>query len=127
MLFSSVTIIEFIVKGIDIDAAEIQKAREKNTAPNVTYEVADFGADLGDFGKEWQNKFDTIMSGFTLHFIEDKQKALKNIYECLKPGGKLHFTYIGDRRGWTAKAEMYVRGHPKWGTFMKVCFFNWAH
>ncbi|XP_033628564.1 phosphoethanolamine N-methyltransferase-like [Asterias rubens] len=107
------------IVGIDIDAGEIKKANEKNTCPNIIYKVADFGTDLGDCSKEWQNNFDTIMSGFTLHFIEDQPKALKNMYDCLKPGGKLHLTYIGDKRGWTTKAEAYVRNHPKWGPLVK--------
>jgi len=36
-----------------------------------------------------ENKFDLISIGFGLRNFTDKEKALKAIYKCLKPGGRL--------------------------------------
>ncbi|XP_038072598.1 phosphomethylethanolamine N-methyltransferase-like isoform X2 [Patiria miniata] len=107
------------IVGVDNDAAAIVKARQANTVPNVSYEIADFGVDLGDHGKEWREQFDVVMSGFVLHFVDDYGKFIRNVCDCTKPGGKLYLTYFGDSRGWTAQAGAFLRGHPKWGEYVK--------
>ncbi|XP_022111897.1 polyketide synthase-nonribosomal peptide synthetase-like [Acanthaster planci] len=107
------------IVGVDNDGAAIQSARQANTIPNVTYQVVDFGAHLREHGEEWREKFDLVISGFVLHFLDDYGKFIRNLHHCTKPGGRLHLTYFGDSHGWTAKAGEFIRNHPKWGEFVK--------
>ena len=38
--------------------------------------------------------FDTIFSNYVIHRIPDKAKAFRNMFTCLKPGGKIALVYI---------------------------------
>ncbi|XP_072169561.1 uncharacterized protein [Diadema setosum] len=72
------------VTGIDLSPGMISVAIQKHAAPNVDFVVAD----AHSFGQGWEEKFDKIISLCVLHWCEDQQKVLQNIFRCLKPGGR---------------------------------------
>jgi trans-aconitate methyltransferase len=75
------------VTGIDASVEMIAKARQN--FPAIGFEVKD----ATNF--EMVEKFDAAFSNATLHWINDQAAALKNIANCLKPGGRFVFEMGG--------------------------------
>lgn len=61
------------VMGIDFDPKVIEKAKRKNSAPNVEYKVGDATKDLSN------QKFDVIIMSNVLEHIEHRVEFLKKI------------------------------------------------
>jgi trans-aconitate methyltransferase len=72
-----------LVEGVDLSEEMIQKAREK--FPGLIFTVAS----ITEYEK--REFYDAIFSNATLHWILDKEKAIKKIYENLKFGGRFVF------------------------------------
>jgi ubiquinone/menaquinone biosynthesis C-methylase UbiE len=74
--------------GIDPSPQRVEIARRKLTKlnpKNVTFELGS-SDDIGRYGED---VFDVVYMNAVFHWINDKEKALNNIYRALKPGGKL--------------------------------------
>jgi trans-aconitate methyltransferase len=68
------------VTGIDNSDEMIETARQK-------YPLVDFKIESAtDFS--FDKKFDAVFSNAALHWILEKEKAVRQIYNCLKPGGR---------------------------------------
>ena len=77
--------------GVDPDGARIALARKTfGHLENVNF-VEGYSDNLTDHGKEY---FDVVFSNYVLHFVKDKRRAFKNIYEILKPGGRVAILYM---------------------------------
>lgn len=73
------------IQAIDFSAKMLDFARDKAKASgvsNVTFEQADI-----DSLAYPENSFDAVMAHSILHLLEDKEKAILNIFRVLKPGG----------------------------------------
>lgn len=68
------------VTGIDSSKEMIEAARQK--FPSIDFEIQ--SAASFSFNK----KFDAVFSNAALHWISEKEKVVKQVYECLKPGGR---------------------------------------
>ncbi len=75
------------VTGIDASAEMIEKA--KVSYPTLKF----FVKDATDFS--FGEKFDAVFSNATLHWISDQPSTLKNVWNCLKPGGRFVFEMGG--------------------------------
>ena len=74
--------------GIDPSPQRIEVAHRKLTRmnhENITFELGS-SDDIGRYGED---VFDVVYMNAVFHWINDKEKALNNIYRALKPGGKL--------------------------------------
>jgi ubiquinone/menaquinone biosynthesis C-methylase UbiE len=80
------------VVGLDIQAAMLQRTREKLAAQNVT-NVRLLQAGIGE-GKTEASAFDRALLVTVLGEIPDKAAALREIYAALKPGGVLSITEV---------------------------------
>lgn len=69
--------------GIDESAAQIRKAKQDHTHSRVQYEAAD----ITEYGPV--DPFDVIVSNSAMHWVQKQDKAYKNIYQHLNPGGIL--------------------------------------
>lgn len=71
--------------GIDISQNMIDEAQKNfGNIENLTFQCVD----LVKFSSD--KKFDRAVSFATFHWIKDQEAALKNIFNVLKPGGKLN-------------------------------------
>lgn len=68
------------VTGIDSSKEMIETARKKY--PSIDFEIQ--SATSFSFNK----KFDAVFSNAALHWIREKEKVIKQVYKCLKPGGR---------------------------------------
>ena len=75
------------VLAVDPDLERLKVAKETyGDIPNLKF----VEGSTDDFPSEEQ-QFDIVFSNFVLHWVSDKEGALKRIYKCLKPGGKFGF------------------------------------
>jgi len=74
----------------DIALPLLQKAREKVETKNVHAVIVD--------GEHpcFSASFDMIVSNLVMHWFQDPKDALKRLVACLKPGGKLYFSTLGN-------------------------------
>ena len=77
--------------GVDLDGARIALARKTfGHLENLNFVEGRSDTLANDFGK---NSFDAVFSNYVLHWLKDKKCAFKNIYEILKPGGRVVMLY----------------------------------
>ena len=106
----------------------IEFARRENSAPNIQY-FEDDAQTFGDHHSDWSEKFNKILCLTVLHWCKDDERALKNIFHCLKPGGtfilgfSLKTQLCGKTSCYGETGDMWVRNHPRWGLFLKVTIF----
>ena len=92
------------VTGVDISEKMLAVAKTKNSDPNITYLEMPM-EDIGSIGGE----FDVAISSLALHYVEDFQGVVKNIYRLLCDGGIFIFSqehplttcYSGTGDRWT--------------------------
>jgi trans-aconitate 2-methyltransferase len=70
-----------LVTGMDNSIDMIAKAR--NEYPHLPFRLAS----VTDF--DFNEPFDALFSNAVLHWVTDKEQAVKNMYNNLKPGGRL--------------------------------------
>jgi ubiquinone/menaquinone biosynthesis C-methylase UbiE len=80
------------VVAMDIQSGMLQRAQEKARAANLTnIEFLQAGAGEGKLG---HNRFDRALLVTVLGEIPDRETALREIFDALKPGGLLSITEI---------------------------------
>ncbi|KAF5276050.1 hypothetical protein FQA39_LY00846 [Lamprigera yunnana] len=85
------TINELVAIDISPEMIEYAKSHyEANT--KIKFSVMDILTD--DVPSDHKNHFDYITSLYCLHFVSDHRKALSNIHEMLKPGGKIFLNHM---------------------------------
>jgi ubiquinone/menaquinone biosynthesis C-methylase UbiE len=80
------------VVAMDIQSGMLQRAREKARATNLT-NIQFLQAGAGE-GKMGRNRFDRSLLVTVLGEIPDRERALREIFDALKPGGRLSVTEI---------------------------------
>ncbi len=73
------------VKGIDLSTRLVERAREKDTAGDIEYRVADLSQPL----PELSGCFDAGASYLVLNDVEDYSGFAATLAAVLKPGGRL--------------------------------------
>ncbi len=74
---------------LDISQEMINKVKEKSLKESTKYIVKDFGEEDWVSSIKSIKKFDLIISGFSIHHIDNEKKKnlYKDIFNLLKPGG----------------------------------------
>jgi ubiquinone biosynthesis O-methyltransferase len=102
----------FNIKGIDVSEKAIQKAKENNPFPNVTFEVAD-----ADKLKASGEAFDAIICSEVLEHLNHPGRLLKELLPILKNQGILLVTVPngkGPREVLVTKPMLRLRKKNNW-------------
>ena len=109
-----------------IDASEKMLSKAKKSYPDIEF------LNIDALSMDYRNKFDKVFSNAVFHWIFEQEKFLKNIYNSLKPGGKLIFQMGGKdntavimlnlkkaliKRGLNKNAEKQVMFFPSVGEY----------
>ncbi|XP_037927121.1 juvenile hormone acid O-methyltransferase-like isoform X2 [Hermetia illucens] len=76
--------------GVDISQEMIGYAKRTHERKNISFEVLDIEGDEDDIQRflvKHPERFDHVMSFYCLHWVPNQVKAMKNIYNLLKPNG----------------------------------------
>ena len=122
------------VLGIDISPNMIAEAKKSfGDIKNLAFQCVDAAVFASD------KKFDLAVSNATFHWIKDQTGALKNIYNHLKPGGKLIIKMTALHKGpvsqvqesqkWVALLSTKEQTHfpqtiESFSDMLKQCGFN---
>lgn len=85
--------VEFIKMGassvtrLDISVKMLEVAENENTSPNIKY-INKSMTDLNEIAE----KYDVIFSSLAVHYIEDFDKLIKDVYNLLNQGGYFIFS-----------------------------------
>lgn len=74
------------VLGIDLSEKMIAEARQRNPAPQITYQVC--GIDDYDYPPQ---AWDCVVSNLALHYLEDLDTVFEKVYRTLTTGGVFLF------------------------------------
>lgn len=81
-----------LITAVDVAENMLKIAQRKNDAPNVAFMHADITtADL-------EGSFDLIICYSVFPHFKDRQKAIKNMYRFLKPGGRMLICHSQSRK-----------------------------
>lgn len=80
--------------GTDIAKGILDEAKEKSSNKEIDIEYS--VADLESLPFE-NESFDVIITEHVLHHIPDIQKAMNEVYRCLKPNGKYIVSFNGEK------------------------------
>ena len=90
------------VVGVDLDKERLQLARLSHSGlKNLSFLEGNASSISEIFPSE---SFDIIFSNYVLHWIPDKPNAFRNMFTCLKPGGKIALVYISHLSLYDSKA-----------------------
>lgn len=70
------------VLGIDLSRRMLEKARQQNADPRITYRLCG----IEDYEYP-ENRWDCVISNLALHYIADLDGVYEKVYRTLKPGG----------------------------------------
>lgn len=109
------------VVGVDISQKMLEVARAENSHPNITYLNLPM-ENISEIGET----FDVAVSSLALHYVEDFDGLVRNVYEMLTEGGVFVFSQEnplntcfsgGDR--WTRdETGQKLYAHPEYGDLL---------
>lgn len=80
--------------GIDTTQEMLEFARRKNSHSRVSFEKADIGLNITVQPFNDTESFDHITSFHYLHWVQDQECAVRNMYKLLKQGGDILVTFL---------------------------------
>ena len=90
------------VVGVDPDKERLKLARlSYRGVRNLSFFHGNASSISEIFPSEY---FDLIFSNYALHWIPDKPNAFRNMFTCLKPGGKIALVYLSHLPLFASKA-----------------------
>lgn len=108
------------IVAIDMDMKAIKYANKNFAAPRIQYKEEDFSLSWEKLDPEIQKlagKVDLIISNRVLHWIENKNEAIKNLYRLLKTGGKV---YANVTTLWDLFADLSEEERKKYNTIVAI-------
>ena len=72
--------------AVDPNNDRIELAQEMNSAKNIKYVVA------SDVDFPTDHKYDNVVCTDVIHWIKEKERTFKRVYNSLRPGGRFGFT-----------------------------------
>jgi trans-aconitate methyltransferase len=98
--------------GIDSSSEMILHAQQNYKRRNLSF------SELSAEDMVYHEEFDMVFSSFCLHWIADKEKIFKLIYNCLKTDGQLLCAMVV-RNEVMAQARTELLNAPKWKPYFK--------
>lgn len=94
----------------------VQCASKQYKHPKMSFDKMDIEGDLGEFIKNYK-PFDHITSFTCLHWVQNQDQAIENMYYLLNDNGDCLFTLLGTN----ATFQTYTRlsQHDRWAKYMK--------
>ena len=107
--------------AIDNIEDNITQAKTLHSLSNLTFETVDA------LSLPYTENFDAVVSFSCLHWIGNKAKILKNIYQSLKPGGKTFIQFFAlHGRPKNDRFFYQLARHSKWKSYFKQFTPNYS-
>lgn len=101
--------------GVDLSQEMVEFARQQYRHPRISFEQFDLGVDV-DKQQFCTEPFDHITSFYCLHWVQNQEQAVKNIYKLLKPNGDMLLVFLAQNPIFEIYKQM--ASNKKWAKFM---------
>lgn len=102
--------------GVDLSDDMVKFAREQYSYPRISFEKFDFGLELQKQLMRHIEPFDHITSFYCLHWIQNQEKAIQNLYKLLKPNGDILLVFLAQNPIFEIYKQMSQ--NKKWSKYM---------
>jgi trans-aconitate methyltransferase len=111
------------VVGIDVAPGPVDA---NNLPPNCRFEIDDIELGLSHY---W-NQFDVVHARMITTGLKDSEKAMNDIYNCLKPGGIMIWIEV-DHSMFTSDTHVYHTlgsdANPNGSWVSRIIYGMWCH
>lgn len=80
--------------GVDVSQEMVEFSRQQYPLSRVSFEKFDVGLDIEKQQLRNAEQFDHITSFFCLHWIQNQELAVQNIFKLLRPGGDMLLMFL---------------------------------
>lgn len=103
--------------GVDISEEMVNYARQQYPYPRISFDKFDLSVDIDQqpFGKSTE-PFDHITSFYCLHWVQNQENAIQNMYKLLKPNGDMLVVFLAQNPIFEIYAQMSQS--KKWAKYM---------
>lgn len=102
--------------GVDLSDQMVEFAREQYPHPRILFEKFDLGIDLEKQQFRNVDPFDHITSFYCLHWVQNQEKAIQNMYRLLKPNGDMLLVFLAQNPIFEIYKQMSQS--KKWSKYM---------
>lgn len=102
--------------GVDLSQEMIEFAGQQYPYPRISFEKFDLGLDLEKQQLRSVEPFDHITSFYCLHWVQNQERAVKNMFQLLKPDGDMLLVFLAQNPIFEIYKQMSQS--KKWSKYM---------
>lgn len=102
--------------GADISAEMVEFARQQYPHPRISFEKFDIGLEIEKQLFRNTETFDHITSFYCLHWVQNQERAIENLYKLLKPDGDMLVVFLAQNPIFEIYKQMSQ--NKKWAKYM---------
>lgn len=102
--------------GVDLSKEMIDFARKQYPNSRISFDTFDLALDLEKQMLRNTEPFDHITSFYCLHWIQNQEKAIQNMYKLLKADGDMFLVFLAQNPVFDIYKEMST--NKKWSKYM---------
>ncbi|XP_069675150.1 juvenile hormone acid O-methyltransferase-like [Periplaneta americana] len=106
-----------LLVGADVSAAMVKHASDRYCHPKLKFVQLDLGTDIPVDSELRTPGFDKIFSFYCLHWILDQRRAVRNIFNLLRPGGEALIVFVAKCPIFNVYNSQYQK--PEWRIYME--------
>lgn len=80
--------------GVDLSGEMVEYARKQYGTSRISFEQFDLGIDLEKQLLRQIEQFDHVVSFYCLHWVQQQEKAIQNLYKLCKPDGDVLVIFL---------------------------------
>lgn len=108
--------------GVDLSEEMVKFARQQYPYPRISFEQFDLGMDIEKQQLNGIEPFDHITSFYCLHWVQNQERAVQNMYKLLKPDGDLLLVFLAKNPIF----EIYKTVRLPNFSWFNIFFFNFS-
>lgn len=102
--------------GVDLSEEMVDFARQQYPHPRISFDKFDLGLDIEKQPFHTTEPFDHITSFYCLHWVQNQERAVQNMYKLLKPDGDMLLVFLAQNPIFEIYKQMSLS--KKWAKYM---------
>lgn len=102
--------------GVDISEEMVNYARQQYPHPRISFDKFDLSVDIEKQAFGNTEPFDHITSFYCLHWVQNQESAIQNMYKLLKPNGDMLVVFLAQNPIFEIYTQMSQS--KKWSKYM---------
>lgn len=102
--------------GVDLSEEMVEFARQQYPHPRITFDKFDLGLDMEKQSFQNVEPFDHITSFYCLHWVQNQERAVQNMFKLLKPDGDMLLVFLAQNPIFEIYKQMSQS--KKWSKYM---------